>query len=103
MRDPLVEEGQEGRPPKGRGLRYALGELVTCTRCLGTWSSLGLVGLRVVRPREGRILSTILASAALNDWLHAGFTTMTQRANVETKLAEAPLEQWPDAAVGVRG
>src|SRR3954463_8269957 len=57
VRDPLVEERPDGgRSPKGSRLRYAAGELLTCTRCLGTWSSLGLVGLRVLRPREGRIV-----------------------------------------------
>ena len=39
VRDPLVDE--RSHRPKGRRLRYAAGELLTCTRCLGTWSSLG--------------------------------------------------------------
>ncbi len=99
VREPLVEDPQGERRPKGSGLRYVAGELVTCTRCLGTWSSLGLVGLRVVRPREGRIVASILASAALNDWLQTGFTLAREKANTQEKLAEAPLEEWP-AAVG---
>jgi len=99
VRDPLVHEGLDGRPPKGRRMRYAVGELLTCTRCLGTWSSLGIIGLRVVRPREGRIVASILAGAAMNDWLQAGFTTLTARSNAQSKLAEAPLEAWPTATV----
>src|SRR3954470_10135910 len=71
MRDPFVDE--ETRRPKGRGLRYAVGELLTCTRCLGAWSSLGLVGLRVARPREARVVAAVLASSAFNDFLQAGF------------------------------
>ena len=35
------------RRPRGRGLRRAVGELVTCTRCVGAWSALGIVGLRL--------------------------------------------------------
>ncbi|MBA3300990.1 MAG: DUF1360 domain-containing protein [Thermoleophilaceae bacterium] len=27
-----------------------MGELLTCTRCLGAWSALGLTGLRLGRP-----------------------------------------------------
>jgi len=100
VRDPLVHEDQEGRPPKGSGMRYALGELLTCTRCLGTWSSLGLVGLRVLRPREGRIVTTILASAGINDWLQTGFTLAREKANAQEKLAGAPLEQWPASVNG---
>ena len=95
VREPLVHEELDGRPPKGQGLRYAVGELLTCTRCLGTWSSLGLVGLRVLRPREGRIVATVLASAAINDWLQTGFTFAREKANAQEKLAGAPLERWP--------
>ena len=91
-RTPLVDE--ETRKPKGSGLRYAAGELLTCTRCLGTWSSLGLVGLRIARPREGRILTTVLASAGLNDWLQSGFTLLTSRTNVVERVAEMPEERF---------
>ena len=92
-RAPVVDE-DEGKP-KGSRLRYAAGELVTCTRCLGTWSALGLVGLRVARPREGRIVASVLATAGINDWLQAAFSATTSKANTEKKLANAPLEEWP--------
>jgi hypothetical protein len=82
-REPLVDEDDDDgdRRPRGRGLRYVLGELVTCPRCLGTWGSLGLVGLRVARPREGRIVAAVLATAALNDVTHSGFTLLCAKAN----------------------
>jgi hypothetical protein len=48
VREPFVDEAS--RRPKGRRLRYAVGELLTCTRCLGAWSPLGLVA----RPGRGR-------------------------------------------------
>ncbi len=47
LRQPFLEESAEGRRPRGRRLRYAVGELMNCTRCMGTWSALGLVALRV--------------------------------------------------------
>jgi hypothetical protein len=82
VREPLVEPTPDGgRRPKGRGFRYTLGELVTCTRCVGTWSSLALVGLRVARPREGRVVASILAVAALNDFFQAGFSALCNEAN----------------------
>jgi hypothetical protein len=96
-RTPVVDEEQ--RRPKGRGLRYAAGELLTCTRCVGTWSALGLVGLRVARPREGRIVASVLATAGLNDWLQALFSAATSKANASRKLATADLEDWPVADV----
>jgi hypothetical protein len=82
VREPFVEERADGtRRPKGRRLRYAVGELLTCTRCVGAWSALGLVGLRVLRPREARVVTTVLAVSAGNDFLHAGFQALCARAN----------------------
>jgi Protein of unknown function (DUF1360) len=86
MRDPLVDEG--ARRPKGSRLRYAAGELLTCTRCLGTWTSLGLVGLHAARPREAKIVATILATAGANDWLQSGFTWLCSKSNTAEKVAE---------------
>src|SRR5689334_12233640 len=40
VRTPVLDEAE--RKPKGSRLRYAAGELLSCTRCLGTWTSLGL-------------------------------------------------------------
>lgn len=94
VRDPLVDEAN--RKPKGRGLRYAAGELLTCTRCLGTWSALGLVGLRVLRPREGRILAGVLASAALNDFLQAGFTALTHQSNALEQAVQRDADRVPE-------
>ena len=56
VREPFVEEETPGeRHPRGRRLRAAVGELLTCTRCVGTWSALGLVGLRLAHPPTGRV------------------------------------------------
>src|SRR3954451_4885797 len=55
MRAPFVEEHPSGRRPKGRRLRYAIGELLTCTRCTGAWGALGLVALRTHAPVHGRV------------------------------------------------
>jgi len=76
LREPFVEESADHRPvrPEGSGLRYALGELLTCTRCVGSWSALGLVGLRIAAPAPGRAISAILATAGLNNFLQAGFS-----------------------------
>jgi hypothetical protein len=81
VREPFVDES-EGQQPKGRGLRRALGELVTCTRCVGTWSALAVVGLRVAHPEAGRTVTTILASSAANDWLQAAFKLLTEQTNL---------------------
>jgi hypothetical protein len=46
VREPFVDEHPDGRRPKGTGPRYAVGELLTCTRYVGVWSALGLTAVR---------------------------------------------------------
>jgi hypothetical protein len=81
VREPFVDES-EGQRPKGGHLRRSLGELVTCTRCVGTWSALGVVGLRVLHPEAGRTLTMVLASSAANDWIQAAFKLLTEQTNL---------------------
>jgi hypothetical protein len=88
VRRPFVDETE--RRPKGRRLRYAVGELLTCTRCMGAWSALGLVALRVHSPHAGRTVSTVLAASAGNDVLQALFSYLCAHATAEQKVADAP-------------
>jgi len=89
VREPFVDErAPGGRRPKGRRLRYAVGELMTCTRCLGAWTALGLVSLRLVRPREAQVVTAVLATAALNDFLQSGFSLLCAEANVTAAREE---------------
>ncbi len=76
LRAPFVEEAGGEKRPRGRGMRYAVGELFTCTRCMGTWSALALVSLRVARPDAGRSVVSVLAAAGANDFLQAGFSRL---------------------------
>src|SRR3954447_5006982 len=88
IRRPFVEEAADEARPRGRGLRYAIGELLTCTRCTGAWSALTLVGLRLHAPRTGRTVTAVLAASAGNDLLQAGFSWLTARANEQAAAAE---------------
>jgi hypothetical protein len=74
LRAPFVEERAEGSRPKGKRLRYAVGELLSCTRCMGAWTALGLVALRLHSPAAGRTVVGILAASAGNDFLQSGFS-----------------------------
>jgi hypothetical protein len=88
MREPFVEQHGGERRPRGRRLQRAVGELVTCTRCVGAWSALGVVGLRLASPDSGRVVTNVLAASAANDWLQAGFKLLTASVNqVETPNA----------------
>jgi hypothetical protein len=79
VRQPFVEEGPDGAQPKGTGMRYAIGELLSCTRCLGAWSALSLVSLRMAAPETGRTVTTVLAASAGNDFLQAGFSWLCRK------------------------
>lgn len=81
VREPFVEETAGRRRLRGSRLRRAVGELVTCTRCVGAWSALGIVGLRVASPHTGRVVTNVLATAALNDFAQAGFRALCEHAN----------------------
>lgn len=81
VRAPFVEETPDGKTPRGEGLRYAVGELMSCTRCLGAWSALGLIGLRLNAPHTGRFVTTVLAVSAGNDFLQTAFSTLSECSN----------------------
>jgi Protein of unknown function (DUF1360) len=81
VREPFVDDASHGGQPRGRRFERALGELVTCSRCVGAWSALGVVGLRVASPPAGKLVASVLATSAVNDWMQAGFAWLRARAN----------------------
>ncbi len=85
VRDPFVDAEQR---PRGNRLRAAVGELVTCTRCVGAWSAMTVVGLRLADPAAGRTVTNVLAASAANDWLQSGFKWLC--AQTDQAEAEAP-------------
>ena len=98
IRQPFVDERNGSRRPKGRRLRYAVGELLTCTRCTGAWSALSLVALRLHAPATGRTVATVLAASAGSDMLHAGFSWLCAGANTREHEAEATGRELSSAA-----
>ena len=84
MRAPFVEgeaDAQDEVPVRTGGMQQAIGELVTCTRCVGTWTAAGLASTQIVAPRFGRLLTWPLGAAAANDFLQAGFNAVCGKAN----------------------
>jgi len=85
LREPFVEgnprDHEHEHPVQTGGFDQALGELVTCSRCVGIWAAAGLSTTQVLAPRFGRLLTWTLAGAAVNDFLQAGFVALTQKAN----------------------
>ena len=83
LREPFVEghAHEGGEEPAEGGTRQAIGELLTCTRCVGTWTAGGLAATQVLWPRFGRLVTWTLAAAGANDFLQAGFAALTAKAN----------------------
>ena len=84
IREPFVrghahEGGEE--PVSSGGMEQAIGELVTCSRCAGTWVAAALAATQVVAPRFGRLLTWSLAAAGANDWLQAAFAGLVGKSN----------------------
>src|SRR4051794_33122 len=82
IREPFVrghahEGGEE--PVETGDVQQAIGELVTCSRCVGTWAAAGLATTQVLAPRFGRLLTWSLAAAGCNDFLQAGFARLTEQ------------------------
>ena len=84
VRQPFVRgdahSGEDEEPVQG-GMEQAIGELVTCSRCAGTWVAAGLAVTQVTAPRFGRLITWSLGAAAANDFLQAGFTALSEKAN----------------------
>jgi Protein of unknown function (DUF1360) len=91
IREPFVRghahEGDE-EPVESGDLHQAIGELVTCSRCVGTWAAAGLATTQVLAPRFGRMLTWSLAAAGLNDFLQATFAALGGKANELQEPAE---------------
>src|ERR671937_773222 len=81
LRDPFVRgrahTGEDEEPVETGDWEQAIGELVTCSRCAGTWVAAGLAATQILAPRFGRLLTWSLAAAGINDFLQAGFAALT--------------------------
>jgi len=71
LRAPFVEgeahSGDDEEPKETGDLQQAIGELVTCSRCGGTWAAAFLASTQILAPRFGRLLTWSLAAAGAND------------------------------------
>ncbi len=84
LREPFVQgkaHGGDEEPKETGDVRQALGELLTCSRCIGTWAAAGLATAQILAPRSGRILTWTLAAGGANDFLQAAFAALTNKSN----------------------
>ena len=65
---------------RGRGLRKAVGELISCPFCLSQWVATGFVFGLLTAPRATRWTASVFASLALADFLQFAYAWAEQRA-----------------------
>jgi hypothetical protein len=75
LRAPFTEyEGPAGASEvkekvRGRGIRRAMGDLITCPFCIGPWVAAALCFGLVFKPRATRLISSIFTAIAISDFL----------------------------------
>lgn len=72
--------GELEERPRGRGLRRAIGELLTCPFCIGTWIASGFVYGSIFSPSVTRTVGSIFAVSGVADFLQQ-FYVKTQEMN----------------------
>lgn len=79
--------------PKGAGARRALGELISCPICAGTWISATLVyGLGLI-PNPTRIFLAIMSTIGLAELLNAATEALQWTGQAERKQAGSDHSQ----------
>lgn len=83
FRDPFTETetdeygAGENVVAEGTGLRKAIGELVSCPTCVGTWVAAGLVYGLQIAPGPTRVFLAILSATGLAELLDSATETFT--------------------------
>jgi hypothetical protein len=65
--------GEVRESARGRGLRRAVGDLLTCAFCAGPWVASALTAALVARPRATRAVASVLAAVTVSDFLHQAY------------------------------
>lgn len=71
--------GEVEEEARGRGLRQAIGQLVSCPFCMGPWIAGGLMLGLVTRPRITRAIMGIFAAVTASDFLHRSYGLLESR------------------------
>ena len=70
--------GEVEEKPRGTGLRKAVGELITCPYCLGTWIASGLIYGFVFNRRVTRAVASIFAVSTVADFAQHGYAKVKE-------------------------
>lgn len=65
LRRPVIEVGHGERHPRGHGLRWAVGRLLLCPTCTGTWVAAVLTYALHLAPRYTRPFLAVMSASAI--------------------------------------
>jgi hypothetical protein len=71
--------GEVEEEPRGRGLQYAVGELLVCPYCLGQWVAGGFTVGLLYAPRATRLLAGMWTAQAIADAAQLAYSAAEQR------------------------
>ncbi|MHB1837420.1 MAG: DUF1360 domain-containing protein [Solirubrobacteraceae bacterium] len=71
--------GEVDEAARGRGMRRAIGELVTCPFCIGMWISTAFLGALTVAPRPARWAASVLTVLTGADVLQLAYAKAEQQ------------------------
>jgi hypothetical protein len=72
--------GEVEEEPRGRGLRFAIGELLVCPYCLAQWIAGGFAVGYVYAPRLTRLVAGTWTAYAIADAVQLAYSAAEQRA-----------------------
>lgn len=72
--------GEVDERPRGRGMRRAIGELLTCPFCLGQWIAGGFTLLFLRAPRLARLVAVMFTVVTISDTLQIAYRAAERRA-----------------------
>ncbi len=70
--------------PRGRGFRYAMGELLTCPYCVGQWLAAFFAYGLVFKPPATRLVGSVFAILTIADFLHLAYVIAEEQTEPDT-------------------
>lgn len=90
VRQPLIDVDAGGERPRAHGLRWALGKVVLCPTCTGTWVAALLSYSLHLFPRATRPLLGIMAASGLEQFSDALLSLVYTDRDVLRRREEQP-------------
>lgn len=92
VRAPFTEVDADARRdevkehPRGEGITRVMGELLTCPRCFGLWTSAAATVAYVFAPGATRIASGILTISLINDYVNVRFAHAREKSRRDAEM-----------------